>query len=682
MKIHSTLITRYSGLLISLFLILIPLAMFWQVRHHDFINYDDGLYISENPHIQEGLTWEGIKWAFSADLFSDSPNADFWIPLTFFSHLLTIELFGMNPSGHHLINLLLHLLNTVLLFVILRRMTGALWPSAFVGALFAVHPLHVESVAWITERKDVLSTLFLLLTVWAYVRYTDHPRLHRYLLVVLVFTLGLMAKPMLVTLPFVLLLLDYWPLGRLPLAGLTRPRGLKALWRLVWEKIPLFALAGAFSVMTYLTLQRGVGIHALESFPLGTRISNALVSYVSYIQKMIWPRGLAVFYPHPGNALPLWQVGGASLLLVCITVLVIRVLQRRPYLAVGWLWYLGTLVPVIGLVRAGDQAIADRYTYLPLIGLFIMIAWAISDLVAQWHYRRAVLALSAGVLLSVLMVLTWRQVGHWRNSLTLFEHALQVTDENYLAHNNLGLAYYDLRRLEEALLEYQTALTFKPGYALAHNNLGLVYQDLRRFDEALKEYQTAVRHRPDNAKFHYNLGIVHADLRRFDEAILEYRMALTLKPNFAEVHNNLGIIYEKLGWLDRAIQEYQAGLKLRPDLVESHNNLGIVYRRLGRYEEAIQEYQIALKHRPDYVNAHYNLGNIYKDLRRLEEATQEYQIALTLNPNDAPAYYNLGTVFRNLGQTREALRAFERALQIQPDFLQARQALNSLVKKK
>ena len=388
--------------LVCLFLIITTFAVYWQVHNHDFINLDDDLYITENDQVQKGLSRESVVWAFT------TTHAANWHPLTWLSHMVDFQLYGLNPKGHHLTNVFFHLLNTLLLFFVLQRMTGALWRSGFVAALFALHPLHVESVAWVAERKDVLSTLFWLLTIWAYTWYVERPRRTRYLLTLLTFTLGLMAKPMLVTLPFVLLLLDYWPLGRFQVGqldtALSAPGqaslSTRSVWsqtlRLIWEKAPFFALAAASSIVTFLVQKGGGAVRPWERFPITIRIANGLVSYVKYMGKMIWPSDLAVFYPHPGASLPIWQAVAAGLLLLSISIAAIRLAKNHPYLAVGWLWYLGTLVPIIGFVQVGGQALADRYTYVSLIGLFIIIAWGVSDIVAKWRYQRVVFIIAAG----------------------------------------------------------------------------------------------------------------------------------------------------------------------------------------------------------------------------------------------------------------------------------------------
>lgn len=491
------------------------LVVFWQSADHEFVNFDDELYVTRNSHVQAGLTYQGLVWALT------TTHVGNWHPLTWLSHMLDCELYGLNPGGHHFTNLLLHIANTLLLFMVLKRMTGALRRSAFVAALFALHPLHVESVAWVAERKDVLSTFFWMLTMGVYVRYVERPGLNRYLLVLLSFALGLMAKPMLVTLPFVLLLLDYWPLGRFQFRqssddsnsqshesiNFSNQRSL--IFRLVLEKAPFFALAAVSGVVTFFVQQGGGAVRSLYVFPLDIRIANAMVSYVSYIEKMIWPHHLAVFYPHPGM-LPMWQIAGAGLLLVCISVLVVRAARRHPYLLTGWLWYLGTLVPVIGLVQVGSHAMADRYTYVPLIGLFIMIAWGSCDISERWRYRKIVLAISTGVLLCASMISTGSQVRYWQNSVALFEHTLDVTANNWLAHNNMGIALARRGKFDEAIAHYSETLRIKPDYAPAYSNLGIVFAVQEKAEEAIAHFRKALQINPDYTAARKNLEVALA----------------------------------------------------------------------------------------------------------------------------------------------------------------------------
>jgi Flp pilus assembly protein TadD len=589
---------RRLQLLVCLFLIVPTVAVYWQIRSHDFLNYDDDSYVTENRHVQGGLTWKGITWAFT------TTHASNWHPLTWLSHMLDCQLYGLNPKGHHLTNLLLHIANTLLLFLVLKRMTGALWRSAFVAGLFALHPLHVESVAWVAERKDVLSTFFWMTTMWAYVRYVECPRLGRYLLVLLLFSLGLMAKPMLITLPFVLLLIDYWPLSRFQFGHgeAQRPKSvilshpMSPFLHLVREKIPL-----------------------LDVLPLQVRLANALVAYMSYIGKMIWPVHLAVFYPHPGMP-PLWQAAGAGLLLLCVSVVVIRAARRSGYLAVGWLWYLGTLVPVLGLVQVGSQAMADRYTYVPLIGLFIVVAWGVADLAARWRYRRLVLATSAGVVLLALTACTWLQVGHWRHGISLFEHTLDVTANNYLAHLNLGVVLGKQGSLKEATEHFSRGLKIKPNMGALHTNMGLALYKQGRLEEAIDYLSRALQIKPHSAEAHNNIGLALAKQGRLDEAINHFSRALQIKPDDSEARYNLGLALGQQGKPEQALSHYSKTLQMEPDNVEAHYNIGLALARLGRLKEAIEHFSEVLQMEPDNAEAHYNLGVTLDRLGRLKEA--------------------------------------------------------------
>jgi Flp pilus assembly protein TadD len=569
----------FLTVLVCLVLVLATFAVYWQVTGHDFVLLDDNLYVYENPHVQNGLTLDSIIWAFT------TTHAGFKIPLTWLSLMLDFELYGLNAGGYHLTNLLLHIANVLLVFFILRFMTGALWRSAFVAALFALHPLHVESVAWVTERKDVLSTLFWLLTMWAYLGYVERPGMRRYLLIIVSFTLGLMAKPMLVTLPFILLLLDYWPLGRFHTSEqshshhATTPKAIhlrqprSTVFRLVWEKLPLFALAAVVSAVTFLAQKSEGAVKSFRVFPIGVRFANALVSYINYIKKMIWPHPLAVYYPHPGNSLPVWKAAGAGVLLLCISILVLRAARRYPYLVVGWLWYIGTLVPVIGFVQAGSQAMADRFTYVPLIGLYIIIAWGVPEILSRLPHRNLYLATLSTTLFLFLMALTWKQLQYWKNSISLLEHTLEVTSNNWLCHNNLGVALDREGRTDEAINHYLDALRIKPEYAKAHNNLGVALDREGRTDEAINHYREAVRIKPEYAEAHYNLGKALAREGRTDEAINHYLDALRIKPEYAEAHNSLGIAFARKGNLDMAVKHFQKALQINPNFSFARDNL-------------------------------------------------------------------------------------------------------------
>jgi Flp pilus assembly protein TadD len=596
--------------LICLILVLTAVTVFWQVRNHEFINLDDSEYVTENRHVQNGLTLNSMIWAFTTTQVAN------WHPLTWLSHMLDCQLYGLNPKGHHLTNVFLHLLNTLLLFFILQRMTGALWRSGFVAALFALHPLHVESVAWVAERKDVLSTLFWLLTMWGYIWYVERPRLTRYLLTLLAFTLGLMTKPMLVTMPCVLLLLDYWPLKRFQLrqpggdtpatTGTFEEQGAPFL-RLLLEKTPFFALTAASSIVTFLAQRSGGAMSTLDVYPVKIRIGNGLVSYVSYIGQMVWPRGLAVFYPHPGTRLPGWHAVGAGLLLACISIAVIRAARRHPYLAVGWLWYLGTLVPVIGLVQVGAQAMADRYTYVPLIGLFVIIAWSIPDLLAGNHYRKIVLSMAVGTVLLALTVSSWLQVQHWKNNLTLFKHALKVTAKNYVAHDSLGNALAQQGKVEEAIDHYYEALKIKPNLVNLHNNLGVALLEQRKVKEAMSHYDIALRLNADYAETYNNFGVAWFTVGEFDKAIAHYHEALRLDPAYGKAHNNMGNALVEHGRFEEAILHYSKALETKVHYPEAHNNLGVALAQQGKLNEAIVQFKEALLLKPDYTQARANL---------------------------------------------------------------------------
>jgi len=599
--------------LVCLLLFVATLTVYWQVGSYDFVNFDDDKYVTENHYLHNGLTRESVIWAFTA---TEAAN---WHPLTWLSHMLDFQLYGLNPKGHHLTNVFFHLVNTFLLFLVLKWMTGALWRSSFVAALFALHPLHVESVAWVAERKDVLSTLFWMLTLWAYLGYVKRPAGKRYLLILLAFALGLMAKPMLVTLPFVMLLLDYWPLERIQLGqsvfGRTgqnhpaivaeKPR--TQVFRLLVEKAPLFALAAVSSVVTLIVQKSGGAVGALEVYPFNIRIANGLLSYVIYITKMIWPQNLAVFYPHPGQSLPMWEAAGAGLLFVVISVAVIRVGRRCPYLPVGWLWYVGTLVPVIGLVQVGSQAMADRYTYVPLIGLFIMVAWGIPDLVRSWRHGKPALALAAASLLVALMVCTSLQVRHWKNSLTLFEHALQVTDNNSQMHNNLGNVLLEKGKLQQAIAHYTSALEINPNYGEAYINLGVALANQGKLEEAIKHYSAALKLKPNSPELHNNLGVALFGRGHIPAAIDHYLAAVQLKPDYAEAHNNLGNALAQQEKLVEAEVHYSKALKIRADYPEAHNNLGVALARQGRLNEAIVHFSEAVRLKPNYAQARANL---------------------------------------------------------------------------
>jgi Tfp pilus assembly protein PilF len=547
--------------LVGLVLVAGTVAVFARACGNDFINFDDPLYVTENAHVQEGLSGEGVRWALtSTEVFN-------WHPLTWLSLQGDYQLYRLRPWGYHLTNLLLHAANALLLFLALRRLSGVVWPAALVAALFALHPLHVESVAWVAERKDVLSTFFGFLAIIAYTSYVQRPGPGRYLVVALALALSLTAKPMLVTLPAVLLLLDYWPLGRLRLGQAVPATALPAAPAsaafLLGEKLPLFALAAASGVVTLVVQNRGGAMRSLETITLGQRWANAVVSYLRYLGMAVWPGGLTPFYPYPLGGLPLWQVAGASALLLGITVLVFAVARSRPYLAVGWLWYLGTLLPVIGLVQVGNQALADRYTYVPLVGVFLMAAWGLADLAAWRGGLRLVLVPAAAAALLACAVLTVRQISYWHDSRSLWEHALRVTENNYLAEANVGALAID-RSPEEAREHLQAAMRINPHYPRPYLNLGVLLERQGRIDDAIACYSRGLDLEPHQPGTRACLAMALWKQGKVDEAIGQFTEATRLDPEVAEAHHYLAFALAQAGRLDEAIAACRRCVQLQP----------------------------------------------------------------------------------------------------------------------
>ena len=622
----------FASIWISLALFLATIFLYAPVRRFDFVNFDDPDYVTRNPHVRAGFTADGVKWALT------SGEAANWFPVTRLSHMLDSQAFGLASGPQHLMNVLFHALASVLLFLFLSRATAARWPSAFVAALFALHPLHVESVAWISERKDVLSACFCFLTLWLYVLYAERPSLGRYLAVVASFCLGLMAKPMLVTLPFVMLLLDVWPLRRLQNRGVIR------------EKIPLVALSTAVAAATYL-VQHAAGAVKV-SFPIGLRIENALLSFVAYIAQTFWPTRLAVFYPYP-REIPAWEAIPAGLAIAGASMLAIRSLRTRPYIAVGWFWFLGTLVPVIGLVQVGAQARADRYMYIPMTGLAIVVAWGARDMANRFPRARWAIATLAAAACLLSAALTREQLEYWKNSETLFRHALDITGESYLAEHNLGSALLDdPGRLPEATSHLEAALKIDPDSVEAHTDLATALAKTPgRASEAIAEYRIALRLNPDSAISHNNLGSALFEAGRAQEAIAEYQAALRIDPGYADARRNLSI----------------AAAPDRP--AETHYTQGIALLKSGRIAAAIEQFQAALQIDPANAAAHNNLGFAYVNLPGPpDRAIAEFEAALRLDPNYADAHYNLGVALSQIpGRSREAIEHLEAAERIQPD---------------
>lgn len=551
--------------LLAAFLAVATVALYWPAMRCGFINCDDPAYVTANLHVQGGLTWEGVKWAFS-----NTQQAAYWAPLTWLSQELACQLFGLNPWGHHLINVLLHAANTVLVFLLFRRMTGAPGRSLILAAFFAWHPLRVESVAWIAECKDVLSAFFGLLTLWFYVRFTQAPsgnrklRIGNYAPALFFFACSLMSKATLVTLPCVLLLLDYWPLERFKQARIGQ---------LVVEKIPFFILAAAASVVTFVVQQQGGAVATFQGLPLEARVGNALISYCRYLGKMFWPGNLAIFYPLPAHQ-PLDEVLVAGAFLCAISLVFILVRRQYPFLLVGWLWFVGTLVPMIQLVQSGEQAMADRFTYVPSLGLLLLVVWGAYELSRGWRCPTIALPAVSSLTIVLCLALTRRQLGYWRDSETIFRHAIEVTQNNYFAHDNLGMALID---------QGQTG-------------------------EAIRQYQEAIRLNPNEVHPHYNLGIALLKQDQVDAAINQFQEAIRLNPNDAEVHNNLGVAFLKKGRPEAAIGQFQAAVRLQPDYVPAHNNLAVSLFKEGQTGAAIRQFQEAVRLNPNDPKARRNLA--------------------------------------------------------------------------
>jgi tetratricopeptide (TPR) repeat protein len=628
------ILTKYRSFGVCLTLALATAAVFWQVSTFDFINLDDADYIYENPNIQAGITFKAVKWAFTTGY------ACFWHPLTWLSHMLDWQLFGPKAGGHHLTNLIFHIANTLLLFIVLKQMTRVFWPSAFVAALFALHPLHVESVAWVSERKDVLSTFFWLLTMWAYVRYVNRPKTTRYLLVVVFLALGLMSKPMLVTLPFVLLLLDYWPLERFSLKG-EKAGSKYSLSHLLLEKVPLFAMVAASCIVSFIVEEKGRAVVSLAKLPLKFRIYNASISYLQYIIKMIWPACLAFFYPHPGQNISILYAVISAGFLLAVTVFILRFAKDHRYLVTGWFWYLGTLVPVIGIIQVGRHAMADRYSYITLTGLFIIIAWGLPELLGKWPYRKIALWASSLMVLSALAVLAYLQQRYWKDTITLCEHVLKVTDNNYEAHFCMTEMLCEQGRIEDAIGHCTEAIRIAPTCVDAINNLGFALYKAGRIDEAIDCYKRALEINPRIVKVYTNLGFVLCKAGKIDEAIDYYKRALEINPRIVKVYTNLGAALIAEGKFDEAISLYNKALQTEPDSVELHIDLGYALKNGGRLAEAVKEYEKVLLIQPQNANAHNNLGVALVLQGKLDEAIEHFNQAIRINPNYTAARSNL-----------------------------------------
>jgi tetratricopeptide (TPR) repeat protein len=661
--------TRRQVLGVCFFLVVITWLVFGQTVRYDFVNYDDNEYVYANPAITSGLTPHGIIYAFSGS------HARNWHPLTTLSHMLDCQLWGVRAGGHHFTNIVLHTIAIVLLFLVLKQLTGAIWQSAFVAALFAIHPLHVESVAWISERKDVLSAVFFMLTLGAYVRYIRSPSFGRYLTMSILFALGLMSKSMLVTVPFVLLLLDYWPLNRF-----TK----RSSRQLILEKVPLLALSAAAGVATLLVQRSSLAV--VEQLPLVSRIGNGLVSCVIYVKQMIWPVGLAVFYPHPGDQLPVWEISLAIVLLAMVSAGAIALRRKSPYVITGWFWYLVMLLPVIGLIQVGSQGHADRYTYLPQIGLYVLLVWGITDICRasvsdanrkETAFRRnalqfRILGAVAGVAVIALAWCAHGQASYWRNGESLWGHALAVTSGNFMAHDGLGEQLAKRGRLDEAIDHFQTALNIAPGYREIETNLSLALTKKGRTDEAITHLQALVKEYPNDAQAQYNLGNALRKKGDSQGAIAAYEKTLSIQARDPAAHYDLGIALDQNGQIDEAIAHYREAVREQPNYPEAYYLLGNDLLQKGHVDDAIAAYEQALKSRPAYPAAENNIGFALFQKGRPSEGIAHWQNALAAEPDSVDSLNNLAWVLATFPETwirngGQALALAKRANQLSGD---------------
>lgn len=615
---------NYTGIIIIV-LVLVSLITFSRIAANDFVDFDEIAYLTENLHVQSGINTDSVKWAFTTTHFG------YWHPLTWMSHMLDWKMFGANASGHHLVSLFLHVCTIIFLFLFLNKTTNALWPSAFVAAFFSLHPLRVESVAWAAERKDVLSMFFGMASILAYSFYSESTKLSRYLLCLILFIFSLMSKPLLVTLPFVLMLLDYWPLKRWQKAMASESKGLPSVGGLILEKVPLVLLSIVFSIVVFWTQNKTGAMSSLEVLSFPDRAINAICSYIAYMGKIFWPVNLAVFYPYEFS-FPLWKVLVSVIIFCIITVAVIYYIKKLPFLFVGWFWYLGSLIPLIGLVQVGQQAMADRHTYLPSIGVAIMLAWGIPSLIKRDDLRKKILFPVSLIVVALLSVLTWRQCGYWKNSGTLFSHALQITNRNYLAHNNLAVYMNKQGNVKGAIHHSNEAIRIKPDYPEAYNNRGFAFTKLGQYRLAIDDFNKSILLKPVYADAYNNRGICHYETGQYQRAIEDYNEAIRLKPDHADAYYNRGNVYAnaKPDQCRRAIEDYNQAIRLKPFYADAYNNRGICFDATGQYKRAIKDYNEAIRMRPGFADAYHNRAFVFFNTGHIKPGCNDAQKACEL----------------------------------------------------
>ena len=707
--------TLYQMIIICVLLAVVILTLYWRVKGFDFIILDDPIYVADNLHVKGGLSLEGLKWAFHLTRAGD---VTYWHPLTWLSHMVDYELFGPKAGMHHLSNVLYHILNTILLFIALWLFTGSTSKSAFVAMLFAIHPINVESVAWIAERKNVLSTFFWMLTLLLYYYYVKKPSLERYLIVFLTFILGLLSKPMLVTLPFVLLLLDFWPMNRIRLVGENITDISKSILnmnnaKLILEKVPLIILSGVMIVYSSRSMSNIGSYISIRSLPMNLRIKNAIVSYILYIEKMFWPDNLTFFYQFPPEV-PMWEVVGALTFILIITILGLKYIKKFPYIIFGWLWFIGTLIPVSGIIQGGFwPKIAERFAYIPLIGLFIIFSWGVPDLLKRLRRKEIFICIAASIIILSLSVKTWDQIGYWKDDIALCKHAIQVNKNNVLAYNNLGVAYGNKGEDDKAFRQFQEAIQLAPVYYIPYQNIARIYfkrnelilalensekalelnpmipenhlnyalclSEVGRHEDALKQFNETLKLDPYSIGAHYNIGLELAAIGKKDDAIRHLSEALKINPKEAIVHYELGRILIESGKINEAEKEFNEVLKINPKGIFGYNALGIILLAKGKNDDAQKYFNKALKIDPKNTFALNELAECSAKKGNNDEAVKYLNGSLKIDSNNIFTHYKLGTILVVTGKIEEAVKQFNEALRINPGYTEAQVELGNLM---
>jgi len=647
-------------------LVLAVIGVYGQAGTFNFISYDDDVYVFDNPEVNSGINAHSFVWSFS---FEAKENT-YWHPLSWLSHMLDVELYGLNPAGHHLTNVFFHLVNTLLLFFAFRWMTGAFWPSFFLAALFAVHPINVESVAWVSERKNVLSTFFWMLTMLGYIYYTKRPHVLRYLMVVLAMAAGLLAKPVLVTLPFVFLLMDFWPLERIRISPRKDDRrDHRHLWNLIMEKVPLLVLSGMSVYLSSQSVQGMGNVVSFELAPLKLRIANALTAYVGYLAKLAWPQDMTIFYPYP-KVIPLWQVAGALFILSAITFLVVAAMKKKPYLAVGWFWYLGTLMPMSGLMQAGLwPALADRWAYVPFVGLYMTIAWGVYDHLDRWRIKKIWSLVGVAATIIVFMVVARGQVRYWRNSVTLFEHALEVVGNHWLFHSSLGNEFSSQGKIDKAIHHYRLALRAPP-----HNpeggyyNLASALAARGQLDEAIYYYSVALRVNPHITATRINLGDVLTKKGRTDDAIGHYLEALRIDAKSYQAYYSLGNALLAQGKTDEGIKHFLSALRVNPGFALTHNSLGLAMLRKGELGDAVRQLKLAVKLNPQNAQTQRNLNLAISLKNTIKTAIAKMLAAIQFDSEDPDLDRRLEELLVRKTNLETGLSRYKKSLSHLPGF--------------